>query len=63
MAHIVPHFSRKRLHFWGFLLMLTSYGSKRKKCGQKKGGFMTYQNTPKMYRTLSQHARIHDAQT
>jgi len=47
----------------GFLLMLTSCCSKRKKCGQKKGGFMTYQNMPKMYRTLSQHARIHDAQT
>ena len=30
---------------------------------QKKGGFMAYQNTPKMYRTLSQHAPIHDAQT
>ena len=63
MARIVPHFLRKRLHFLGFLLMLTSCCSKRKKCGQKKGYFMAYQNTPKMYRTLLQHARIHDAQT
>lgn len=53
MARIVPHFLRKRLHFLGFLLMLTSYCGKRKKCGQKKGCFMTYQSTPKMYRTLS----------
>lgn len=52
MARIVPHFLRKRLHFLGFLLMLTSYCGKRKKCGQKKGCFMTYQSTPKMYRTL-----------
>lgn len=63
MARIVPHFSRKRLHFLGFLLMLTLYCRKRKKCGQEKGCFMVYQNTPKMHRTLSQHARIHDAQT
>ena len=63
MARIVPHFSRKRLHFLGFLLMLTSYCRKRKKCGQKKGCFMTYQNTPQMHRTLLQHAPIHNAQT
>ena len=61
MARIVPHFSRKRLYFLGFLLMLTSCCSKRKKCGQKKGCFMTYQNMPKMYRTLLQRAPIHDA--
>lgn len=53
MARIVPHFSRKRLHFLGFLLMLTLCCRKRKKCGQKKGCFMTYQSTLKMYRTLS----------
>ncbi|ERH28065.1 hypothetical protein HMPREF9065_00904 [Aggregatibacter sp. oral taxon 458 str. W10330] len=53
MARIVPHFLRKRLHFLGFLLMLTSCCSKRKKCGQKKGCFMTYQSTPQMYCTLS----------
>ena len=53
MARIVPHFLRKRLHFLGFLLMLTSCYCKRKKCGQKKGCFMTYQSAPKMYRTLS----------
>ena len=52
MARIVPHFSRKRLHFLGFLLMLTSCCSKRKKCGQKKGCFMAYQNTPKIHRAL-----------
>ena len=63
MARIVPHFLRKRLHFLGFLLMLTSCCSKRKKCGQKKGCFMTYQSTPKIHRTLLQHARVHDAQT
>jgi len=36
---------------------------REKSAVRKKGGFMTYQNTPKMHRTLSQHARIHDAQT
>ena len=63
MARIVPHFLRKRLHFLGFLLMLTSCCRKRKSAVRKKDVLWHIKIRPECTATLSQHARIHDAHT
>ena len=63
MARIVPYFLRKRLHFLGFLLMLTSCYCKRKKCGQKKRMFYDVSKYAQNVPHFVAHTRIHDAQT